>query len=134
MKHVTVTFAGPVPDPHRTPTTTTSFSHPLAIRACTGTMDLTIVPDIRAADERIARATSAELTGLDDPSGNRRLLLVPLAARNTDALGRLRDQLGPVVTILQGGPLPWQAPPQPPLDHPERWHLTAINGPVDTAP
>ncbi len=134
VKQITVTFAGPVPSPTWAPSVTSTSAPPFAIRACTGSLDITVVPDMRAIDEWTARGTSLDLTGMGDPSGNPRVLLVPLAARNTDALVRLRDHIGPAITVLQGGPLPWQAPPQPPLDHPDRWHLTAINGAVDTAP
>ena len=133
-KQITVTFVGPLPSPTSSSTVTSTFTHPLAIRACTRTMDITVVPDIRAIDEWIAHATSEELNALDDPSGNPRLLLVPLRARSTDALVRVRNHIGPAMTILQGGQLPWQGPPSPPLDHPDLWHLTAIHGPVDTAP
>ncbi len=101
----------------------------VAVRACAGWADVTIVPDVTGAAIWLAHAPPSETYALAAPSGRPRWLVVPWRAWRSDNLDAIRQATGASLVVVQGAPEPWRTPASRPVTG--DWWVAALDGPLD---
>lgn len=101
----------------------------VAVRACAGWADVTIVPDVTGAAIWLAHAPPSETYALAAPSGRPRWLVVPWRAWRSDNVDAIRQATGASLVVVQGAPEPWRTPASRPATG--DWWVAALDGPLD---
>ena len=101
----------------------------VAVRACAGWADVTIVPDANGAAIWLSHAPTSETFQFVAPSGRPRWLVVPWRSWRSDAMETIRQATGASLVVVQGAPEPWRSPATRPAT--AGWWIATLDGPLD---